>query len=112
MNGKQIKDSYELSVNRSANVKLVRRRGDDTDGQVLTLSFVNNYTKYEVQPVAQQTLLEPEFKFVFPQDRETLAVTIRSLLESAIERELVNRAGARELLKRLVGELGGHGSGN
>jgi len=39
-------------------------------------------------------------------------VTIRSLLESAIERGLVDEVGARELLKGLVGDLEGRGSGS
>jgi hypothetical protein len=34
-----------------------------------------------------------------------LVVTIRSLLESAIERKLVDRAAARELLDKLAGEM-------
>ena len=102
----RVADSYELSVKRSRNVKLVSQRGDGTYGQVLTLSFVNEDIKYEVQPFSQQKLLEQEFKFVFPQDREALVVTIRSLLESAIERGLVDEAGARELLEGLVGEMG------
>ena len=108
----RIEAEYELSVKRSPNVKLVSQREDGTYGQVLTLSFVNEDTKYEVQPFTQQALLEPEFKFVFPQDREALAITIRSLLESAIERGLVDEVGARELLKGLVGELEGRGSGS
>lgn len=42
-------------------------------------------------------------KFVFPQDREALVVTISSPLESAIERGLVDAAGAIELLEvRLI----------
>ena len=102
----RIEDGYELSVKRSRNVKLVSQRGDGTYGQVITLSFVNEDTKYEVQPFSQQKLLEQEFKFVFPEDREALVVTIRSLLDSAIERGLVDEAEARELLEGLVGELG------
>ena len=101
----RIEDECGHSVKRSPNVKLVSQREDGTYGQVLTLSFVNEDTKYEVQPVTQQTLLEAEFKFVFPEDRDALAVTIRSLLESAIERGLVDRAGARALLEGVVGEL-------
>jgi hypothetical protein len=34
-----------------------------------------------------------------------LVVTVRSLLESAIERGLVDRAGARTLLDGLIGEI-------
>jgi len=44
--------------------------------------------------------------------REALAVTIRSLLDSAIERGLVDEAGARELLEGLVKGLGRSESGN
>lgn len=62
----RVDDSCELSIKRSPNIKVVSQRGDGTYGQVLTLSFVNEDTKYEVQPVSQQKLLEPEFKFVFP----------------------------------------------
>jgi hypothetical protein len=102
----RVEDSYELSVKRSPNVKLVSQAGDGTYGQVVTLSFVNEDIKYEVQPVSQQKLLEQEFKFVFPEDREALVVTIRSLLESAIERGLVDEAGAQKLLEGLVGEVG------
>ena len=105
----RIEDEYELSIRRSPNVKLVSQRDDGTYGQVLTLSFVNEDTKYEVQPFTQQKFLEPEYKFVFPEDREALAVTIRSLLESAIERGLVDERGARELLRTLAGELGRSG---
>ena len=101
----RVEDRYELSVKRSPNVKLVSQRADGVYGQVVTLSFVNEDAKYEVQPVTQQALLVREFKFVFPEDREALVVTIRSLLESAIERGLVDQAGARELLKELVMEL-------
>jgi hypothetical protein len=103
----RIEDEYELSIRRSPNVKLVSQREDGTYGQVLTLSFVNEDTKYEVQPFTQQTLLEQEFKFVFPEDREALVVTIRSLLESAIERGLVDETGARELLDKLAREMAG-----
>lgn len=102
----RIEDSYELSVKRSPNVSLVSQAKDGTYGQVVTLSFVNQDTKYEVQPVSQQKLMEAEYKFVFPKDREALVVTIRSLLESAIERGLVDEAGAREVLEGLVGEMG------
>jgi hypothetical protein len=108
----RVEDRYALSVKRSPNVRLVSQRADGVYGQVLTLSFVNEDVKYEVQPVTQQALLEMEFKFVFPEDREALAVTIRSLLESAIERRLVDEAGVRELLEGLVGELGKRGAGN
>ena len=101
----RMEDSDQLNIKRSPNIKLVSQAGDGTYGQVITLSFVNEDGKYEVQPVTQQKLLEEEFKFVFPQDREALAVTIGSLLESAIERGLVDRAGARALLEELVGEL-------
>jgi hypothetical protein len=103
----RIQDSYQLNVNRSPNIKLVSQASDGTYGQVITLSFVNEDVKYEVQPVAQQKLLEEEFKFVFPQDREALIVTLRSLLESALERGLVDQNGVRELLAELAGELGG-----
>ena len=42
-------------------------------------------------------------KFVFPQNREALVVTISSPLESAIERGLVDAAEAIELLEvRLI----------
>ncbi|MBC8263794.1 MAG: hypothetical protein H8E47_06690, partial [Anaerolineales bacterium] len=104
----RIEDNYELSVKRSRNVNLVSQRGDGTYGQVITLSFVNEDIKYEVQPAVQRMLpeMQEEYKFVFPQDREALVVTIRSLLESAIERGLVDEAEARELLEGLVGELG------
>jgi len=101
-----VEGRYELSVKRSPNVKLVSQRADGVYGQVLTLSFVNEDAKYEVQPVTQQALLVREFKFVFPEDRESLVVTIRSLLESAIARGLVDEEGARELLEGLVEELG------
>jgi hypothetical protein len=104
----RVEDEYELSVRRSPNIKLVSQRGDGAYGQVLTLSFINEDRKYEVHPFSQQKLLEPEYKFVFPQDREALAITIRSLLDSAIERGLVDDAGARELLEGLVGELMGN----
>jgi len=101
----KIEDAYELSVKRSPTVKLVSQRADSVYGQVLTLSFINQDTKYEVQPVSQQRLLESEFKFVFPQDREALVITIRSLLESAVERGVVDEVGVRELLEGLVQEL-------
>jgi hypothetical protein len=108
----RVEGRYELSVKRSPNVRLVSQRADGVYGQVLTLSFVNEDVKYEVQPVTQQALLETEFKFVFPEDRESLVVTIRSLLESAIARGLVDQAGVRELLKGLIGQLGQHGTEN
>lgn len=41
-----------------------------------------------------------------------LVVTVRSLLESVIERELVDEGGARELLRTLAGELGRSVSGD
>lgn len=44
--------------------------------------------------------------------REAPVAAIRSLLESAIERGLVDEVGTRELLEELVGELGTRGSGN
>lgn len=100
----RIDGSYELSVQRSRNVKVVSQGQDGAYGQVLILSFVNEDTKYEVQPVAQQKLMEEEFKFVFPTDREALMVTIRSLLESAIERTVLDEVGAKELLEELVQE--------
>ncbi len=106
----RIEDEFELSAKRSPNIKLVSQRGDGTYGQVLTLSFVNEDRKYEVHPFSQQKLLEPEYKFVFPEDREALVVTIRSLLESAIEQGLVDETGARELLEGLVGKLAGDGT--
>jgi hypothetical protein len=104
----RVDDSYELSVKRGRNVKLVSQASDGTYGQVVTLSFVNEDIKYEVQPAVQRTLpeMQEEYKFVFPQDRDALAVTIRSLLQSAVKRGLVDEAGARELLEGLVGELG------
>jgi hypothetical protein len=116
----RVEERYELSVKRSPNVRLVSQRADGAYGQVVTLSFVNEDVKYEVQPfgyaqggpVTQQALLEPEFKFVFPEDRESLVVTIRSLLESAVERGLVDRNGIRKLLEGLVEELSQRGAGN
>jgi len=102
----RVEDRYELGVKRSPNVRLVSQRADGVYGQVLTLSFVNEDAKYEVQPVTQQALLVREFKFVFPEDREALVVTIRSLLESAVARGLVDEAGVKELLEGLVEELG------
>jgi hypothetical protein len=108
----RVEDRYELGVKRSPNVRLVSQRADGVYGQVLTLSFVNEDVKYEVQPVTQQALLVREFKFVFPEDRESLVVTIRSLLESAVERGLVDRNGIRKLLEGLVEELNQRAAGN
>jgi hypothetical protein len=41
-----------------------------------------------------------------------LVVTVRSLLESAIEQGMVDEGGAKELLKTLAGELGRNVSEN
>lgn len=62
-------NTRELSIRRSPNVKLVNQREDSTCGRVLTLSFTNQGIKYKVQMVTRQTLLEPEFKFVFRTER-------------------------------------------
>jgi hypothetical protein len=101
----EVTDTWETTVNRSLNTKLVSQSADGAYGRVLTLSFVNDDIKYEVQPFAQRKLEDEEFKFVFPQDREALVVTIRSLLESAIERGLVERDAIAELLEGLAGQL-------
>jgi hypothetical protein len=97
----QITGRYTLAIKDSPTVKLVSHAEDGVMGQVLTLSFINDDVKYEVQPVTTHEAPEPEFKFVFPQDRDALVVTIHSLLENAIARGLIDRAALRQVLDEL-----------
>lgn len=98
----EIKESWESTVNRRRDVKLVSCSADGAYGRVLTLALINEDMQYEPQPVAQQKLGEEEFKFIFPVDRAALMVTLRSLLTNAVERGLLDWAGARELLGELA----------
>jgi len=102
----EIKEPWESTLNRRRDVKLVSCSADGAYGRVLTLAFTNEDMQYEPQPVAQQKLGEEEFKFIFPKDRDALMVTLRSLLVNAVERGLVDWAGARELLGQLAEESG------
>ena len=102
----EIEESWESTINRRRDVKLVSCSADGAYGRVLTLAFINEDMQYEVQPVAQQKLGEEEFEFIFPKDRDALMVTLRSLLTNAVERGLLDWAGARELLEQLAGESG------
>lgn len=103
----QVQDTWEETIRRSPTIRLVSQNADGAYGRVIRLSFINEDRRYEVQPVSQQRLIQEgaEFKFIFPEDEEALAVTIQSLIEQAIERGLVSKQKVSEVLKRLLSEF-------
>lgn len=102
-----VKDQYELPVKNSRVVKLVSQGEDGSFGQVITLSFVNEDRKYEISPLTQQRLLEREYKFVFPEDKEALRVLLSSILQDVIKQGLVGEDEARQMLVDLADKLKG-----
>lgn len=101
----RIDSRFDLAVSRGCNVRAVSQAQDGSYGSVIKLSFVNDDDLYRVRPVTQQKLLREEFEFVFPADREALAVTLRSLLEEAIARGLLDHPDAKRLLEDLADSL-------
>ncbi len=102
-----VKDKFELSVKSSRDVKLVSQSEDGGFGQVITLSFVNEDRKYEIAPVTQQKLLEREYKFVYPEDKEALQVLISSILRDVIKGGLIGEDEVRQMLIDLSDKLKG-----
>lgn len=102
-----VTDKYELSVNRGRIVQMVSQSQDGSFGQVINLSFINEDTKYEISPISQQKLLEREYKFVYPVDKEALEVVLLSLMREAIKNNLVDEEQARQMLRELAEKLKG-----
>lgn len=105
----RVQDRFDLAINGSPDIKIVSQAQNGAYGQVILLSFFNEDTRYEPQPVGQPRLLKElgeEYKFIFPEDGEGLVVTIRSLLTSAIERGLLDKAVVIKLLAKLGREFG------
>lgn len=48
----RVEDSYELSVKRSPNIRLVSQASDGAYGQVVTIPFIDEDARYEVKPVS------------------------------------------------------------
>jgi hypothetical protein len=100
-----VEDQFELSIKNSRVVKLVSQGEDGSFGQVITLSFVNEDRKYEIAPLTQQQLLEREYKFVYPEDKEALRVLISSILQDVIKQGLIDEDEARQMLIDLSHKL-------
>ena len=102
-----VKDKYDLSVKNTRVVKLVSQGEDGSFGQVITLSFINEDRKYEVSPLTQQTLLEREYKFVYPEDKDALLVLLSSILRDVITGGVVDEDDVRQMLIELADKLKG-----
>lgn len=100
-----VEDQFDLSVKNSPIVKLVSQGQDGSFGQVISLSFINEDRKYEVAPITQQKLMEREYKFVYPEDKQALAVLLGSLLKEVIQQGLVSEKEARQMLVDLADKL-------
>ncbi len=102
-----VEDKYDLSVKNTRVVKLVSQGEDGSFGQVITLSFINEDRKYEASPLTQQTLLEREYKFVYPEDKDALLVLLSSILRDVIKEGVVDEDDARQMLIELADKLKG-----
>jgi hypothetical protein len=102
-----VEDKYDLSVKNTRVVKLVSQGEDGSFGQVITLSFINENRKYEVAPLTQQTLLEREYKFVYPEDKDALLVLLSSILRDVMKEGVVGEDDVRQLLTELADKLKG-----
>lgn len=88
-------------------MQLVSQGQDGTFGQVIQLSFINQDTKYEVAPLRQQTLLEQEYKFVYPQDKESLEVLLLSLMREILKDKVLDQDQIQQLLHDVAAKLKG-----
>ena len=100
-----VEGQFELSIKKSHVVKLVSQGEDGGFGQVITISFVNENRKYEIAPLTQQQLLEREYKFVYPEDKEALRVVISSILRDVMKQGLIDENEARQMLIDLSDKL-------
>lgn len=103
-----VEDEYKLPVKQTRVIKLVCQGGENTFGQVVTLSFINEDTKYEVAPISQQRLIgDREYKFVYPIDKEALRVLLGSIMRDVLKQGLVKPDEMRHMLTELADHLEG-----
>lgn len=101
-----ITNKHELSVKRGRVVKLVSQGQDGNFGRVVTISFVNEDTKYEVTPLSDQSAIwDREYKFVFPKDEAALRVLLESILKDVMKNDIVDADTAREILETLARDI-------
>ena len=102
----EVKDKFDLPVKNSRLVKLVSQGEDGSFGQVITLSFINEDRKYEISPLTQQQLMEREYKFVYPEDKEALRVLLTSILRGVVKDGLADEDDVRQMLVDLADKIG------
>jgi len=104
---REVTSSYLLSVNgRNMTVKMVAVDDEGHKSPTVVLHLTNEYHKHEFQ-LAEDTLpnMDIPVKLVFPKDAQSLSVTAHSLFDRALERDIIDKDEAVDIIRKLLNQF-------
>lgn len=96
---------YKFKVEDNITLKFVSQDKDGNYSRITTLLIINEDKKYEITFPKQLTIGEPLVTFNFPKTLRGLVVTIKSLLERALEKKIINKSELRKEIQRIIKEV-------
>jgi energy-coupling factor transporter ATP-binding protein EcfA2 len=96
---------FELKTRENLELKYVTQNKDGCFSRVHSLSIINEDKKYEITLPAQQKIGEQRVIFCFPKSSNSLKVTIKSLLERAIENKIIEKKNLYNEIEKIVNEI-------
>ena len=96
---------FELKVQDNITLRFVSQDKEGNFSRIITLPVTNEAKKYEIILPKQLTLGEPQVNFYFSKSLKGLSVTIKSLLQRALDRKMIDRSKLRQEIERILDEV-------
>ncbi len=103
----EVSDHFEHMVEQgNAQIKLVSKAESGKYGRVVTIELIDKDRQHVVEPLGGQPgLRETRSTFVLPIDRQSLEVTLRSLIENAVKFSELTEDDVRAVIEELLRQL-------
>jgi len=96
---------FKLKIQDNITLKFVSQNKEGNFSRVTALSITNEAKKYQIILPKQLTLGEPQVNFYFSKSPKGLSITIKSLLQQALEKKVIDRSKLRQEVERILNEI-------
>ncbi|MHA1331934.1 MAG: chitobiase/beta-hexosaminidase C-terminal domain-containing protein, partial [Candidatus Hodarchaeales archaeon] len=102
---KEASGQFKLKIQDNITLKFISQNKEGNFSRVTALSITNEAKKYQIILPKQLTLGEPQVNFYFSKSLKGLSITIKSLLQQALEKKVIDRSKLRQEVERILNEI-------